>query len=59
MAICALCDEQYSDKRAQLGYQICLSCGELSAVKEAEDRTNDLEIAYNKGPVMYRPRGRQ
>lgn len=26
MALCRVCDEQFSDRRAALGYSVCLDC---------------------------------
>lgn len=42
MAICRECEEEYSDRRAQLGYTVCLECGE-------DKRSFTLAPAYNKG----------
>tara|TARA_R110000824_G_scaffold162336_1_gene338002 strand:- start:909 stop:1184 length:276 start_codon:yes stop_codon:yes gene_type:complete len=32
MAICTTCEEEYNDKRLDLGYSTCLDCGQVSAV---------------------------
>jgi hypothetical protein len=32
MATCNNCEENYSDKRLELGYRTCLDCGQASAV---------------------------
>ena len=32
MATCITCEEEYSDKRLELGYRTCLDCGQVSAV---------------------------
>lgn len=33
MAICIDCEEEYSDKRASLGYDTCLECGESNVTR--------------------------
>ena len=32
MAECITCEEEYADKRLELGYQTCLDCGQADAV---------------------------
>jgi len=32
MAECITCEEEYSDKRLELGYETCLDCGQAEAV---------------------------
>jgi len=39
MATCINCEEEYSDKRAELGYPVCLDCGEEMAVAVKVSRT--------------------
>lgn len=41
MAICITCEEKYSDKRLELGYQTCLDCGQVSAVAISRARTKE------------------
>jgi|GEM_PF-2122067 len=40
MAICINCEEDYSNKRAELGYSTCLDCGEHDARKISAARTH-------------------
>jgi hypothetical protein len=49
MAICLKCQEDYSDKRRELGFSTCLSCGDIAASKEANRRKKCLAPAYSKG----------
>ena len=39
MAICINCEEEYSDRRAEIGYSTCLDCGERDARKISAART--------------------
>lgn len=32
MAVCITCEEEYSNKRLDLGYLTCLDCGQVEAV---------------------------
>jgi len=47
MAECIECDEEYPDKRLELGYETCLACGQLAAVSIANTRNKQklAEIA--------------
>jgi hypothetical protein len=38
MANCINCEDKYSDKRAELGYATCLTCGEQDAVTLIRER---------------------
>ena len=38
MAICITCEEEYSEKRLELGYRSCLDCGQTSAVAISQER---------------------
>ena len=52
---CKDCGEEYSLKRAKLGYYTCLECGEASASKIMEFRARCSAPAFNKGayqPIM-------
>tara|TARA_R100000008_G_scaffold75348_1_gene54538 strand:+ start:1336 stop:1533 length:198 start_codon:yes stop_codon:yes gene_type:complete len=53
MAFCNNCDEEYSDRRKDLGYEICLECGEIEAMKESLFKASCTAPAYNKGCYMY------
>ena len=38
MATCITCEEEYSDKRLELGYHTCLDCGQATAVAISQAR---------------------
>tara|TARA_Y100000296_G_C5123414_1_gene231597 strand:- start:166 stop:399 length:234 start_codon:yes stop_codon:yes gene_type:complete len=38
MAICVNCEEEYSNRRQELGYSTCLSCGEADALLISQKR---------------------
>jgi len=50
---CKECGEEYSMKRAKLGYPLCLECGEDHANRIANFRSKCSAPAYNKG--AYQP----
>jgi hypothetical protein len=39
MATCMTCEEEYSDRRLDLGYPTCLQCGALDAHRLSSART--------------------
>jgi len=39
MAICIKCEETYSNKRLELGYKVCLECGQTDAQRISQART--------------------
>jgi len=47
MAECITCEEEYSDKRLELGYETCLDCGQADAVSVINARNKKMlaEIA--------------
>jgi len=53
MAKCEICEEEYSNKRAELGYDTCLKCGEIDAREETNKKKMRIATPYNKGPYMY------
>jgi hypothetical protein len=53
MAYCYKCGDDYSDKRASLGYRTCLHCGDKEASIEAHRRTKCVAPAYSKGAYQY------
>jgi hypothetical protein len=42
MAECINCEEEYADKRAELGYSTCLDCGEADARVIAQVRAQTV-----------------
>lgn len=53
MAVCQRCGASYTDKRKEVGYNTCLECGEWEAALDANEKSKQVAIAYNKGPYMY------
>mgnify|MGYP001219296643 CR=1 FL=1 len=47
MAECITCEEEYTDKRLELGYMTCLNCGQADAVNVINTRNKKVlaEIA--------------
>ena len=53
MGKCIVCEENYSDKRLQLGYKTCLTCGGKQAAQETKRKSKCIAPAYNKGDCQY------
>jgi len=53
MAECANCGEEFSDKRKELGYDLCLSCGDDIAHEQAVAKSKRVGLNYNKGQYQY------
>jgi len=53
MAECIECGEEFSDKRADLGYEICLDCGSKVAYEQAKIKAKRVGLNYNKGQYQY------
>lgn len=51
MAICKLCDKEYSNKRAKLGYSTCLDCGEASAEQETRRKQRSVMPMHKSNSV--------
>ena len=55
MAECKLCGDEYPRRRLELGYHLCLDCGDKRAHRVANHRAKCSAPSYNKGayqPVM-------
>ena len=55
MPECKMCGEVYPKKRLELGYHLCLECGDSRAHRVANYRRRCSAPAFNKGayqPVM-------
>jgi len=39
MAVCITCEEEYADRRRELGYEVCLDCGQTDALRISQART--------------------
>ncbi len=53
MAECIKCGEEYSDKRKELQYDTCLSCGAEKAREQAIAKSKRISPLYSKGPYQY------
>tara|TARA_R100001443_G_scaffold87662_1_gene94199 strand:+ start:738 stop:926 length:189 start_codon:yes stop_codon:yes gene_type:complete len=47
------CGNRIPPARVDLGYRVCLLCGEQSAKTLAEKRKKQVGITYNKGGYQY------
>lgn len=52
-AKCLNCGENYPTARQELGYDICLDCGEKEAKAVTNYRKKCIVPAYNKGAYQY------
>jgi len=50
---CSECGDEISEGRYNLGYDLCLACGEREARKETKKKSKRVALAYNKGPYTY------
>lgn len=46
---CSDCGSTYSQRRRELGYSLCLECGEQAANQASERLRRQCAPAYNKG----------
>jgi hypothetical protein len=53
MAKCIECFKDFPDKRFNLGYFMCISCGDKYAVKEAHRKSKCTAPLFNKGAYQY------
>ena len=53
MAKCVKCGDDYSDKRKDLDYNTCLSCGAEEAREQAIAKSKRISIIFNKGGNQY------
>lgn len=53
MAICIKCYQDYPDVRRLAGYPLCITCGDLAAALDLENKHKRIGVAWNKGPEMY------
>ena len=53
MAICVECEEEFSDKRKALGYDVCLNCGAEHAREQAIAKSKRIQPHFNKGAYQY------
>lgn len=51
---CTMCGiEEIAPERYNLGYRVCLTCGEINAKMESERKARRVAIAYDKGGYQY------
>lgn len=50
---CFECGEKFNPKRLRLGYNCCLSCGDVHAKKETARKSKCVAPAFNKGAYQY------
>ncbi len=53
MAICKECYSDYPDARKNIGYDICIECGDKHARKEAIRKSKCVAPLFNKGSYQY------
>jgi hypothetical protein len=47
--LCCTCSDDICPQRAQLGYKLCMSCGEVVAKR----KRHIVQIPFNKGAYQY------
>ncbi len=50
---CLECKEKYHPRRKQLGYNLCLKCGDSKAQKSILHKRKCSAPLYNKGAYQY------
>ena len=50
---CQNCGEPYNYRRKQLGYNTCLDCGNMDAMREILRKATCVAPAFNKGGYTY------
>ena len=53
MAECIICGDDYNDKRKELGYNTCLSCGASDAHEQIIEKSKRVMPLFNKGGLQY------
>ena len=53
MPFCNICTEPFPTQRRDLGYTICLECGETRAEAEKTRKSRCTAPAYSKGAYQY------
>mgnify|MGYP001177437894 CR=1 FL=1 len=51
--ICSECGEEYHPKRKELGYHVCLECGDAMAQKAIAHKRKCSAPLFNKGGYQY------
>ena len=50
---CIECGDSFNPKRRDLGYRVCLECGDKEAARQTLKKSKCTAPAYNKGAYMY------
>ena len=50
---CRECSEEYHPRRKELGYHVCLNCGDKKAQESIEHKKKCSAPLYNKGGYGY------
>ena len=50
---CVACEEHFSQKRRDLGYRVCLECGDAEAQKAIAHKKKCSAPLFNKGGYQY------
>jgi hypothetical protein len=53
MAVCTRCYDEFSDARRDIGYEVCIECGDRQAKKEAIRKSKCVAPLFNKGSYQY------
>ena len=53
MATCNLCFKNFPDRRKNLGFNICIECGDKKAQVEIERKAMSVAPLFNKGAYQY------
>ena len=53
MAVCVKCYDEFPDARRDIGYEVCIECGDRQARKEAIRKSKCVAPLFNKGSYQY------
>tara|TARA_B100001989_G_scaffold251933_2_gene232449 strand:- start:845 stop:1042 length:198 start_codon:yes stop_codon:yes gene_type:complete len=53
MNLCKICSKNFPLKRKELGYEICIECGDKEAIKEYKRKSKCIAPLFNKGAYQY------
>tara|TARA_B100001063_G_C16718902_1_gene532385 strand:- start:735 stop:932 length:198 start_codon:yes stop_codon:yes gene_type:complete len=53
MAVCNECFNDFPNARKDLGYNVCIKCGDKHARKEATRKSKCIAPLFNKGSYQY------
>ena len=52
MAECIECGDEFSDERKEIGYNLCLSCGDAIVYQQAIAKSKRIGPLYSKGGLQ-------